>query len=130
MNNLVAKTLQVAEAVILAVPRIRPVLGDRWPEFCAFLRQLHDNLQKGPHPEFSDPLLEAIAWGFPTPIEPILSGILTANRFDYRFITGRPRHYRQLRKGSLVTLELIQLWQRVQGKSAEMMAREPGCREA
>ncbi len=117
------KTLQVTEALFMEAPRIKTLLGAGWNDFFPHLERLRAALRQGPNPSFNDPLIDALALGFRGPAERVIDGILTAHGFDYRFITGRRRSFKKLRDPATVPGDIQRLWQRVAGKSDEMMAQ-------
>lgn len=124
---MVAKTLQVAEALLNALPTIKGQLGPEWLQFYPIVQRLHHSLQKGLHPEFNGPIIEALTFGYRSPAEPIIAGILRENGLDYRFITGGARRFRSLQSGKVVEEDLQRLWDRVAKKSAEWMAQDDSC---
>lgn len=116
------KTLQVTESLFFAVPQIKAVLGGGWPEFHRHLERLHASLRQGPNPGFNDPLIDALSLGFHGAAERIIAGILDEHGFDYRFITGRRRQFKQLRDGAAIPDRIPALWRRVAAKGDAMMA--------
>ena len=124
---MVTKTLQVAEALLIALPIIKSQLGPEWLHFYPIVQRLHHSLQKGLHPEFNGPIIEALVFGYRSTAEPVIAGILRENGFDYRFITGGGRSFRSLQSGKVVAEDLYRLWERVAKKSAEWMAQENSC---
>ncbi|MBF0323387.1 MAG: hypothetical protein HQL62_10705, partial [Magnetococcales bacterium] len=67
-------------------------------------------------------LVDALDWGFHSPIQPVVETIIQAQRFDWRFITGRRRRFKALAPGQPVAPNLATLWQRALEKSTACMA--------
>lgn len=118
------KTLHVAEGLFRSAPYIKVDLEENWPPFCEFLKQLHFNLKRGPHPEFGDPIIDAFQWGFSSAAEATLLTILEKQRFDYRFITGPKRRFKALKAGSDLDNELLVLWNQVLELSTKWITKE------
>lgn len=113
MGIMITKNLLVIESLFLSVPRIKQQLGERWPEFFVHLLAIQAAMQKGPHPEFSDPLIDALHWGFSSLAEPIFTSILEEHGFDYRFITGAKRRFRCFRPGNVVATGILNRWEQI-----------------
>lgn len=93
-------------------------------EFLPRLRQIHANLAMGPNPEISTPLVDALDWGFHHSIQPTMTTIIQAQGFDWRFITGRRRPFKQLASGQPIPTAVSNLWQLALAKSTTFMATQ------
>ncbi|MEO5347989.1 MAG: hypothetical protein H7834_16680 [Magnetococcus sp. YQC-9] len=97
-SPMITKTLSVCRELFMAVPFLKERLGA--PRFEAELlprlQQIRESLAAGPNPEFGIPLVDTLEWGFHTPLQPILDGIIHAQGFDWRFVTGRRRRFKEL----------------------------------
>jgi hypothetical protein len=116
------KTLLVTEAVLTQTPEIKRMLGQSWPLFSKPLQVLIQTLQQSPNPDFTTPLMEALHVGFHSPAEPIVAQILENHRFDYRFITGKPKRFSALKPGKQTPENIQQLWQRAREAGENMQA--------
>ncbi|MBF0142752.1 MAG: hypothetical protein HQL57_09945 [Magnetococcales bacterium] len=121
---MLGKTLQVALAIWLAAPHLKERLRDRWPEFREFLESLQKGMEEGPNPLFHVPLVRAIQWAFHTPAESVIAAILAENRFDYRFVTGRPRPFRELDPAAPLPAKVAGLWDKVRETGARVLGEE------
>ncbi|MEO5351698.1 MAG: hypothetical protein H7835_00545 [Magnetococcus sp. XQGC-1] len=120
---MITKILLLTCDLFAAAPRIQAQLGaERFAaEFLPWLQQIHLTLQRGPNPEIAIPLVEALAWGFHTPIQPILETLIHAQGFDWRFVTGRRRRFNALANGQAIPIPVAKLWERALMKSSFFM---------
>lgn len=120
---MIAKTLLLTCDLLDATERIQKQLEpERFAtEFLPRLRRIHDTLSLGPNPDLATPLLDALEWGFHTPIQPILETIIYSQGFDWRLITGRRRRFSALSPGQHIPPAIEKLWERAREKSAVCM---------
>ncbi|MBF0425791.1 MAG: hypothetical protein HQL66_08240 [Magnetococcales bacterium] len=120
---MITKTLTVTHDLFTATPRIAAQLGHArfTTELLPRLRAIHTNLAQGPNPDLSIPLVAALDWGFHSPIQPVIETILAAQRFDWRFITGRPRRFKALEPGRVIPPDIASLWQKVLTQSTHCL---------
>ncbi|MBF0153779.1 MAG: hypothetical protein HQL64_08575 [Magnetococcales bacterium] len=122
---MISKTLFITCDLFDAAARIEAQLGaeEFAREFLPRLRRIHDNLVQGPNPDLSIPLVDALEWGFHSPIQPVIETLIHAQRFDWRFITGRRRRFRALAPGQPVPPALADLWQKALARSTQVTSR-------
>ncbi|MBF0097193.1 MAG: hypothetical protein HQM04_11795 [Magnetococcales bacterium] len=112
-KTLLEKSLLLAADLFAATDSCRRLLGDErfMAEFLPHLQRIQSNLAQGPNPDLAMPLLDALAWGFHSPLQPTLESIIYAQRFDWRFVTGRRRPFKALAPGAPVPRTVAELWQ-------------------
>ncbi len=118
-TTLLEKSLLLTADLFAATDSCRRILGDHrfMTEFLPHLQRLQANLAQGPNPDLAVPLLDALAWGFHSPLQPALESIVYAQQFDWRFITGRRRPFKALAPGEPVPPALAELWQKALHKA-------------
>ncbi|MBF0185643.1 MAG: hypothetical protein HQM06_14830 [Magnetococcales bacterium] len=123
-KSFLEKSLILTGELFDATPQCRSLLGEERfvTEFLPQLEQIRTNLAQGPNPDLLVPLLGALEWGFHSPLQATLETIIYANRFDWRFITGRRRPFKSLAPGAEVPATVLQLWQQTQQKAAQALA--------
>nr|CAX83892.1 uncharacterized protein [uncultured bacterium] len=95
---MITKTLTICRELFVAVPFLKERLGAARfeAELKPRLQQLRESLHSGPNPDFGTPLLDTLEWGFHTPLQALLDGIIHSQGFDWRLVTGRRRRFKEL----------------------------------
>lgn len=97
-SPMILKTLTICRELFVAAPYLKERLGAvRFEaELLPRLRQIREGLRIGPNPDFGVALVDTFEWGFHTPAQALLDGIIQAQGFDWRFVTGRRRRFKEL----------------------------------
>uniref|UniRef100_UPI00187D4D8C hypothetical protein n=1 Tax=Candidatus Magnetaquicoccus inordinatus TaxID=2496818 RepID=UPI00187D4D8C len=91
-------------------------------DFLPQLQKIQSCLAQGPNPDLAMPLLDALEWGFHSPLQSTLETIIYGQGFDWRFITGRRRSFKALAPDKTVPPALAQLWQQTLNKANRALA--------
>ncbi|MBF0163082.1 MAG: hypothetical protein HQL97_10885 [Magnetococcales bacterium] len=97
-SPMILKTLTICRELFVAAPHLKERLGPARfeAELKPHLCRIREGLLPGPNPDFGVSVVDALEWGFHTPLQPLLDGIIQSQGFDWRFVTGRRRRFKEL----------------------------------